>query len=142
MNVARAICLTLASLLLSGCIFKGPASVLGGECKIFEAPRYVVLGKRAYDQNWINDQVEAGVGGCNWQRPKARPASIDGAPSAQPAQKKRRGLIRRLTSKIAPAKEIEAPRPVPHVSVPAASAPPPKPADPIDELLNPRAFVR
>jgi hypothetical protein len=54
-----------------------PASVKGGECKVFDRPEYEVRGARRYDQNWIDGNIEAGVGGCNWARPKARPPALD-----------------------------------------------------------------
>ena len=69
--------LALASLsvVLAGCAGNNlPASVLGGECKIFERPPYVVLGKNTYDQDWIDGTVEAGVASCGWKRPQPRPA--------------------------------------------------------------------
>jgi hypothetical protein len=42
------------------------------------APEYAVRGKTKYDQNWVDDTVESGVGGCGWQRPAARPPALDG----------------------------------------------------------------
>ncbi|MDG9697880.1 hypothetical protein QC281_48405, partial [Streptomyces sp. DH17] len=80
--------LITAALLLAGCesqTLKG--SIAGGECRIFERPPYVVRGAKPYDQDWIDRQVEGGVGGCRWPRPAPRPAELD-APavvSAKPA---------------------------------------------------------
>lgn len=54
--------------------FSGP---LGGVCDAFPAPQYQVLGRTAYDQDWIDKSVEAGVAGCGYARPEARPAALD-----------------------------------------------------------------
>jgi hypothetical protein len=54
-----------------------PGSVKGGECRVFERPEYSVRGAKRYDQNWIDGNIEAGVGGCGWARPKARPPALD-----------------------------------------------------------------
>src|SRR4051794_15671112 len=83
MRMIRFASIGLLPLLLAGCASRGPASIAGGECKIFEAPQYEVRGKRAYDQDWIDSQVEGGVGGCHWTRPKPRPASLEAAPSGK-----------------------------------------------------------
>lgn len=64
-------------LLCAGCASGGPGSVRGGECRVFERPEFVVHGKRRYDQNWIDSNIEGGVGACGWQRPKPRPPSLD-----------------------------------------------------------------
>lgn len=126
--------------MLAACGTSLPASVLGGECKIFERPEYAVKGKRPYDQNWIDSQVEGGVGGCNWPRPSPRPASLDVPTSDGPiasAPKKKPGIIKRIKDRIsAPASPIE---PTPYVMQPVivtAPASPPKPRDPVDELLG------
>ncbi|MCS3725960.1 hypothetical protein [Bradyrhizobium betae] len=89
-------CLALLALLLAGCASRGPASIAGGECRIFEAPKYEVRGRRDYDQDWIDSQVEGGVGGCRWKRPAPRPAAIDAgaAPAHVTARPARRGIIR------------------------------------------------
>ncbi|MCK1422406.1 hypothetical protein IVB15_09210 [Bradyrhizobium sp. 182] len=47
------------ALLLAGCASRGPASIASGECRIFEPPQYEVRGKRPYDLDWIDSQVEA-----------------------------------------------------------------------------------
>jgi hypothetical protein len=31
------------------------------------------MGKTKQDQAWIDDTEEAGIAGCKWSRPKARP---------------------------------------------------------------------
>jgi hypothetical protein len=59
--------------LLAGCATSGPASVAGGECRLFRPPAHVVRGADQESQNWADDTVEAGVAGCHWHRPaKAR----------------------------------------------------------------------
>src|SRR5690349_20819745 len=69
---------TVAALgtLMAGCASSNlPASVKGGECYIFQAPDYAIRGKRQVDQNWIDDNTEAGIAACNWHRPKKRPST-------------------------------------------------------------------
>lgn len=140
--IARLAIAAIAALLLGACQHTGVGSVSGGECKIFERPQYVVLGKRPYDQDWIDSQVEGGIGGCGWRRPQARPAALDAIPGQKAkvvAPAKKKGLIKRIkdrvvkpfTAPVAPI--IESPPPV--VAVPAP--PPPPPRDPVDELLQP-----
>ena len=148
----------ISAALLAGCGTSGPASVKGGECRIFEAPKYVVLGKRQYDQDWIDGNIEGGVGGCNWQRPKPRPAALDAVQGQRlaPAQAKKRGLLKRIRDRVvhpfaappAPAapsppvvaepasQPMIAPPPIPRDDV-KPLPPPPKPRDPVDELLHP-----
>ncbi|UFW75218.1 hypothetical protein [Bradyrhizobium sp. WU425] len=138
----KIISIVLLTALLGGCASRGPGSIAGGECKIFEAPPYEVRGARAYDQDWIDSQVEGGVGGCRWKRPAARPASIDAAPvrKATPAPVKRKSLVRRIRDRVLPAK-VEAPA-VPLESVPTLPiVTPPAPRPPrsaIERLLQPR----
>lgn len=137
----------LLALGAAGCAAKGPASIAGGECKIFERPEYAVRGKRPYDQDWIDSQVEGGVGGCGWKRPAARPASFDAAPARKPAPvapPKKRTVVQRIKDRIT---GTPAPAPVPYVAapiIPAVAAPKPAPAprDPVDELLQPSESVR
>lgn len=140
----RVAMLMLLGLLLAGCGHSGPASIAGGECKIFEAPQYEVRGKRQYDQDWIDSTVEGGVGGCRWKRPAPRPASIDAAPAprtavAKPA--KRRGIVARIRDRVMPMKEWPAAAPPiapePVVVLPPAPAPRP-PRSAIERLLEPR----
>lgn len=117
---------------LAGCAgTKLPASVAGGECRVFERPEYTVKGATQYDQDVVDNFVESGVGGCNWKRPLPRPAgwtthTVGGKTVPVPA-KKRAGIVKRIKERVfAP----EAPPPV-------AIAPiPPKPVDPVDELLG------
>ena len=140
----RLLVIVLVGLTLAGCAATGPASITGGECKIFERPEYAVRGKRPYDQNWIDSQVEGGVGGCGWKRPAPRPAALDApraTPAAQPVMK-RPSLIRRIRNRVMPADEH--PEPMPYIAAPLPSAEPavapvapPPPRDRVDELLRP-----
>ena len=124
---------------LGGCMQTLKGSV-AGSCAVFERPPYAVKGKTLYDQNVADNFVESGVAGCNWKRPAARPASLDAVQSRSvvaPAKKKR-GLLMRIkdlavhpfTSPFTPI--VESP-PVANL----APQPPPKPRDPVDELLHP-----
>lgn len=137
--------LALSAFLLAGCITTdGPGSV-AGSCKSFEAPQYAIRGATQHDQDWIDPQIESGVGACHWARPAPRPAEWD-APmpvkaKAAPApvkKKKKVGWIWRLkwnrpvpvaAPTELPAVEVTAPEPPP--------APPPAPRSAIDILLNP-----
>lgn len=136
--MTRILIILVAASMLGGCAAKGPASIAGGECKIFERPEYAVRGAKPYDQDWIDSQVEGGVGGCGWKRPAARPASIDGSPATRhaPAPTKRPGLVSRFKDRIIWPK----PKPVPS-GVPAPEVTKPEPAPPprnrVDELLWP-----
>jgi hypothetical protein len=60
---------------LAGCAGSLPASVAGGECRVFAPPDYAIRGKAQVDQNYIDDFEEAGIAACKWQRPKARPVA-------------------------------------------------------------------
>ena len=141
--IVRLAIIAAAALTLGACQTTGIGSVGGGECKIFERPQYVVLGKRAYDQDWIDSQVEGGVGGCGWKRPAARPPALDAVPGqrAKAPPVKKRGIIRRIkdlhpfTKPVAPV--VETPAPPVVVTSPPPLPPPPKPRDPVDELLRP-----
>ena len=108
----------------------------------------MVLGKTRYDQGIVDRFVESGVGGCGWQRPAKRPASLDVVPGqkvAAVAAPKKHGLFKRLRDRLTTKKEPvpflqpEAPpAPVAVVPLAPAPAPPPPPRDPVDELLHPR----
>jgi hypothetical protein len=150
----KIISIVLLAALLGGCASKGPASIAGGECRIFEAPKYEVRGVRDYDQDWIDSQVEGGIGGCHWKRPLRRPASIDAAPAAGPSivkpaivkPAKRRGLVARIRDRVMPTRSppatAAAPMPAPAPVVVEPIAPPaPAPRPPrsaIERLLEPR----
>jgi hypothetical protein len=56
-------------LLLGGCASLGPASVQGGECKVFKDPGFAVRGKRLKDSQWIGRTQETGITVCKWKRP-------------------------------------------------------------------------
>jgi hypothetical protein len=136
----RALIIIAAALALSGCASTGPASIKGGECRIFERPAYAVQGKKPYDQDWIDSQVEGGVGGCGWKRPATRPASIDGTADVKipPAPAKKRGIIRRIKDRVTGQKPAIEPVPYLVPPVPAAQpAPASPPRDRVDELLRP-----
>jgi hypothetical protein len=59
--------------LLSGCAGQMPASVAGGECRVFTDPGFAVQGKRVVDKRWIGATQEKGIEICNWKRPVAMP---------------------------------------------------------------------
>ncbi|MEY9466274.1 hypothetical protein ABH973_006687 [Bradyrhizobium ottawaense] len=140
----RVVLISLLGVLLAGCGHSGPGSIAGGECRIFEAPQYEVRGKRAYDQDWIDSQVEGGVGGCHWKRPAPRPAALDAAPAgkAAPLPAKRKSFVRRIRDRVLPPK-VEAPAatapiaPAP-VVMPAPEPAPRPPRSAIEKLLQPR----
>lgn len=146
MNVRAPTIIAMAALLLAGCGNPQIGSVAGGECKVFERPAYAVRGLRTYDQNWIDSQVEGGVGGCGWARPRPRPASIDAPDRKKPATRKKPSAprkfwlpqIRPSWAEPAPAAASEA-SPIEQQATtpePEVVQPPPRP-DPLDQLLNP-----
>lgn len=124
--IARIVIIVAAAALLAGCQTTGTGSVRGGECRVFAAPAYAVRGARPYDQQWIDQTVESGVGGCGWRRPQRRPVSLDGqgAAGAPAVAAQRRGVLRRI---IRPAPAQNAPAPAP--AAPARDA--------VDDLLSP-----
>jgi len=71
--LARAVILAICGISLAACASAPrPASVKGGECKVFPRPPTVVVGQTPYDQGWIDDTIESGVASCGWQRPAPR----------------------------------------------------------------------
>lgn len=135
----------LLTLLLGGCAHAPhPASVSSGECKVFQAPSYVVKGKKQYDQDWIDSTVEGGVGACGWQRPAARPAALDGAAVKQkPAAKAKKPTWLQMLHGLK--RPVAAPAPAPVASEAPPTEPEPTPAPPplapaplrpIDKLLG------
>ena len=102
-----------------------------------------VRGQTSYDQDYIDGNVEAGVGGCGWKRPAARPPELDArpkaaGPAAHKKPKKKPGFLARVKARVtgkpvAPVPHIVAPPPAPIVV-----EPPPAPAlrDPVYELLG------
>jgi hypothetical protein len=127
---------------LAGCQTTGTGSVKGGECRVFERPEYAVRGKRPYDQDWVDSQIEGGVGACGWKRPAPRPASLDAAQAPKnvaPAPPKHRGIVKRITDRVT---SWPAAKPAPVVATPQSPEPvtvvPPEPMrDPVDDLLTP-----
>lgn len=88
--------------LLAGCASNQTfATLTQGACEAFPRPTYQVMGKTHYDQEWIDVTVEAGVAGCKWMRPEARPAAFDAAPekAKEPAKPKKKTLWDRLRFK-------------------------------------------
>lgn len=70
MNVIfRLMLLLVVGFTLSACASIGPASVAGGECKIFRDPGFAVRGKRLQDAQWIGRTQETGISVCKWRRP-------------------------------------------------------------------------
>jgi len=140
--IGRLLIVCLLAIVLAGCAATGPGSIAGGECKIFERPEYAVRGKRPYDQDWIDSQIEGGVGGCGWKRPAARPAALD-APvtrkSAPVAPPKKHSVVQRIRERIGGYPMSPT---VPYVAAPILPAvvepkPAPVPREPVDELLRP-----
>jgi hypothetical protein len=137
--IARVAAVALLAVPLAGCFEATRGSIPGGESKVFEAPKYAVKGKAQYDQNWIDSQVEGGVAAFGWKRPAARPASLDARSSAKlvKAPSKRPGIVKRIKSRVWPAKGS------PVLPTPVApewpTAAPVAPRDPVDELLQPEA---
>jgi hypothetical protein len=114
--------------------------VKGGECRVFEAPKYAVAGRTSYDQDWIDGNVEAGVGGCGWKRPAARPPELDVKPkAAKPVShlkpKKKPSFLARAKARVT-GKPVE---PVPYIDAspaPVVAEPAPAPRDPVYEFLG------
>lgn len=61
--------LIILGVLLGGCASLGPASVRGGECKVFHDPGFAVRGARLKDAQWIGRTQETGIRVCRWRRP-------------------------------------------------------------------------
>lgn len=141
----RFVLLLFIAPLLAACETDGIGSTKGGECRIFERPQYAVLGKRQPDQDWIDRQIEGGVGGCHWKRPAVRPASFDVVPASQaavPVRVKKRGLLKRIKDRaVHPFASQQKPFVTSPPVGPEPSLPPmiepPKPRDAVDELLHP-----
>jgi len=62
-------CIVAIALLLGGCASMGPASVAGGECRVFDDPGFAVQGRRLRDAQWIGRTQEKGIQVCHWKRP-------------------------------------------------------------------------
>jgi hypothetical protein len=149
--VLSLLALFVLATLLAGCETTSTGSIAGGESKVFERPPYVVLGKRPYDQHWIDSQIEGGVAAFGWKRPAPRPAAIDaqrGPLKTKPASIKKIGIISRAKTRLKsvwPSSHVIA---LPKMTVPAVEQPAPfeperrtppvvVPRDPVDELLQP-----
>ncbi len=65
----RTMLLLAVGFTLSGCASIGPASVQGGECRVFTDPGFAVRGKRLKDSQWIGKTQETGIQVCRWRRP-------------------------------------------------------------------------
>jgi hypothetical protein len=132
--------------------------VSGGECKIKEPPPHVILGKTQVDQDWIDGEVEVGVGVCGFPRPGPRPAALDAPPATRqviadpvPASKpKKKGFIRRFRERVLRAPPVavkQVPTPIPYTAAPVP-APTPVPApmpprrDPVLDFLTPKGQDR
>lgn len=63
------ILLAFIALALAGCAGQMPASVLGGECRVFTDPGFAVRGKRTKDARWVGATQEKGIEVCGWKRP-------------------------------------------------------------------------
>lgn len=70
----------VAGMSLMGCASTKFATLSNGACSAFPAPQYQIKGKTGYDQKWADETTEAGVAGCDWNRPKKRPASLNPKP--------------------------------------------------------------
>lgn len=69
MITIRYFIILFAALMLAGCASTLPASVSGGECKVFHDPGFAVRGKRLQDSQWIGRTQETGIEVCHWRRP-------------------------------------------------------------------------
>jgi hypothetical protein len=90
----RPLTIALLALLLGACAsVPKPATVKGGECKAFKAPKYIVKGETPTDDLWIDKTIEGGVAVCRWRRPQERPPAGVVAPhedaAAKPKKKRR-----------------------------------------------------
>jgi len=72
MNLLRVLALLPIAVALGACPEREkPATAIEGECRIFVAPTQPVTGKTRADQFWIDTNIERGVGGCGWERPRS-----------------------------------------------------------------------
>lgn len=69
MIIIRYFIVLSAALTLAGCASTGPASVAGGDCKVFHDPGFAVRGRRLQDSQWIGRTQETGIRVCGWRRP-------------------------------------------------------------------------
>lgn len=148
--IARIAGIALAAILLAGCsTTSGITSIAGGEAKVFEAPKYEVRGVTQYDQDWIDNAVEGGIGAFGWPRPAERPPGLDKRPAVHAAPVvKRPSFLKRLKARVSrapppivpPATQWPATPPTSLEASPAPADDPvaaPTPRSPLDELLDP-----
>jgi hypothetical protein len=128
----RAVILVTSGMFLTACASRGPASIAGGECRVFSAPDYAIRGKAQVDQNWIDDTEEAGIAACKWSRPQARPVAKVAPHKAALIQHKK------------PIKKpvVKSPKPVGHIMPPTSqpepvTVPPPDDVIPEPEIVSP-----
>ncbi len=142
----KRLAILILALPLAGCFETTKGSISGGESKVFEAPEYVVRGVKPYDQNWIDSNIEAGIGGFGWQRPKPRPEWMDapGTKNAPPPPKnlsfigRVKAKISKVKTKLTPKPKVKVVAPIPYIdTTPVFIPPPPPPRDPVDQLLRP-----
>jgi hypothetical protein len=143
MRLVRLAPVGVLALTVTACGTLRPASVGGGECRVFERPKYAVLGQTRYDQNWIDSNTEAGVAACGWQRPKPRPQGLDGPPGTKhpaAARQKRPSLINRANRVVAPSASVQSSTPAtaPKSEAPSVPAAPVKPRDPVRRTARAR----
>lgn len=134
--------LIVLGLLLSGCAHSNmPASVQGGECRVFQDPGFRVRGLRAKDNRWIASTQETGIRVCGWHRPAPESFSCSDV----------RELVRAFGSLSAAESyarlqgATEAQLRVARSCLPTASAPPPTPtarAIPVRAQVAPVAAPR
>lgn len=139
----RVILLAALAPLLGAC--ETTKGSVAGSCGVFERPPYAVKGKTPYDQGVADNFVESGVAGCSWKRPASRPASIDASASrkATAPTVSKRGLLKRIkdrathpfTAGVAPV--VVSPPIAAEPTMHPMIEPPPRPRDPVDELLHP-----
>lgn len=80
--------LAVTGTLCAGCATSGNfATLSSGACSAFPPPQYQIKGQTSYDQKWADETTEAGVAGCSWHRPKARPPSLKAPIAALPPPK-------------------------------------------------------
>lgn len=80
-TLTTATTVAVSGILLAGCASKETfGTYTGGACDGFPRPEYQIKGATVYDQKWSDKVIEAGVQGCKWNRPEARPSSLDAKP--------------------------------------------------------------
>jgi hypothetical protein len=102
-------------ILSTGCAsnseFKTFLGKTSGVCDAFPRPEYQVLGKTEFDQQWADRVTEAGIAGCEWKRPEARPVVLDapaiGAVLPKPAPVKKLSMWKRVKAKFHKKPKVE-----------------------------------